>query len=102
MGCQGYPQLLSRSWPIMLPMLTDFERDDIEYLKNVETSETPDDTLTPISGTNWVLTQEILALTPGSFKVTYPDYMSNFDKLIAAYEILELTTNPSYSEEIRS
>ena len=75
-GCKGYPE----PYPYhvnLQPIITRFDRDQIRYLKNAESSN--GDPLVP--HTSVALTQEILALTPGFFRISYPQYMSSFDKL---------------------
>ena len=83
-GCRGYPEPYrpedASGYLSFLPLITRFERDDLQYMKNAETSnQIPGHELVPQY--NVFMQQRILDLTPGFFKITYPHYMSFFDKL---------------------
>lgn len=77
-GCKGYPEPYQGDFPIA-PILTRFERDELSYIKNIEAPSNNGDALIPKM--SFALTQKILDLTPGLFKISYPQYMSYFDKL---------------------
>lgn len=76
LGCKGYPekyngQLSSEADP------TRFARDQIRFLRNNE--ESGGDALISYSRRNPQI--NILEKTPGLFKISYPHYLSHFDKL---------------------
>lgn len=77
-GCRGYPERMSSVRTLLRPLLTRFQRDDMRYLRNVE--EQSGDPLVPINSLD--LRSEILGLTPGAFNISYPQYLSYFDRLV--------------------
>jgi hypothetical protein len=76
LGCKGYPEKFTDRFNFT-PQLTDFSRDQLRYLKNKEI--TTGDVLFPSKSRN--LQSMILERTPGYFKISYPHYLSYFDKL---------------------
>jgi hypothetical protein len=78
LGCKGYPEKYVGSFDF-LPELTRFNRDEVRFLRNNEETPSAGDALTPYRSRN--LQSTILERTPGHFKITYPHYLSYFDKL---------------------
>jgi receptor-binding and translocation channel-forming TcA subunit of Tc toxin/ABC toxin-like protein/neuraminidase-like protein len=97
LGCRGYPE---DYWgPGLSPQITTFERDGdfLVFMKNLEIHN--GDPLTPNG--NLLLQQTILGLTPGSFRVSYPQSMSFFDKLrIAPVDQARLANRTDTDAEI--
>lgn len=75
LGCKGYPELGADSNYFLV--LTRFDRDGFKYLKNAEIDV--GDPLVPYA--SLTLNDQILDKTPNQFKITYPHYMSYFDRL---------------------
>jgi hypothetical protein len=78
-GCRGYPEALPDQLRL-LPLLTRFQRDDLNLMKNAEQYQTEDNSLTP--QVSFTMFQQILKQTPGLFRITYPHYISYFDRLL--------------------
>lgn len=77
-GCKGYPEPYEGELRL-LPFLQRFERDQMVYIKNAEQHEDGGNTLTPVVSVP--LNRKILDATPARFKISYPHYMSRFDRL---------------------
>src|SRR5438874_4232491 len=92
LGCRGYPEPFRGPYLQVSP--TYFERDGdwLTSLENVELSD--GDPLVPHG--NLMLNQTILGLTPDRFRISYPQYMSYFDKLrVKSIGSVLLDPNPS-------
>lgn len=77
-GCKGYPEPYEGNQHL-IPLLTHFERDKLSYIKNVEAPGNNGDALLPVGSMG--MFRKILGLTPGLFKISYPQYMSYFDRI---------------------
>ncbi|HJX26540.1 MAG TPA: neuraminidase-like domain-containing protein, partial [Thermoanaerobaculia bacterium] len=87
-GCRGYPEPLQE--PLrFFPWLTRFDRDALKSLKNVEVTQG----LPLVPQSSLVLREKILDLTPDRFKITYPHYLSYFDRLWFTLLALALAGN---------
>jgi hypothetical protein len=87
LGCKGYPEKVANPGRFF-PWLTRFNRDRLKFLKNAENSD--GNPLMPTA--NLVMLSQILDRTPDLFKITYPHYLSYFDKLLFALGLLSTPT----------
>ncbi|MGA9768040.1 MAG: neuraminidase-like domain-containing protein [Blastocatellia bacterium] len=83
-GCRGYPEPVEERFQGMRidPYITSFFRDQLISMKNIEGQA--GDPLTPWN--SLILKDDILALTPGSFKISFPHYMSYLDRMYPIWE----------------
>lgn len=82
-GCRGYPEPFRPDFGgeavNFAPSLTRFDRDALLFMKNAEQESEGDGALVPLNDAFMLAT--ILGNTPGLFKISYPNYMSRFDRL---------------------
>lgn len=80
LGCKGYPEKSVDPFNFR-PIMAGFMRGKFKFMKNSESVLVPgaNDALFPHSSR--YLHSTILDRTPGQFKISYPHYLSHFDKL---------------------
>lgn len=101
LGCKGYPEKSLEPFSFF-PTPTRFARDEFRFMKNSEVSSRATEgkgrgmalTMLPdalIPSTSRYLTETIMARTPGDFKISYPHYLSYFDKLFVGPQDVDNT-----------
>lgn len=82
-GCKGYPEPYLNKNLKITPLLTRFDNDKIQYMKNVEGDRRAD--VNPLTMKSNIIIDpdfngQILSDTPDQFKIVYPQYMSKLDR----------------------
>ena len=84
LGCKGYPEKSVAPFNFM-PNLTRFDRDVIRYLRNSEWDMARSVSQALVPYNSRYLQSTILEKTPDYFKISYPHYLSYFDKLFVGF-----------------
>lgn len=100
-GCKGYPELSNAVRPKLDDFLPDFKETHLKSQRYFEQNIVPADDLSVRNGVSFYNFIELLKLTPGTFRLSYPHQFTMMDWVSYLYQLLIFrAASPTSSDNV--